>query len=140
MHLRPLAAVLAVAAFSLVAATNARSSMLVGRGQTAVKLTVNGSGQALVTFGGRRLLASGAVNARMPSAGVPQVAFKIRYGGKLAGGTCGAYDGPQLTWLVAACKAPDGSYWALQRWQRLRPNYGGTTGAFELRLSHWTGD
>ena len=38
-----------------------------------------------------------------------------------------------------ACKAADGSYWAVQRWQRLRPNYGGTTGAWELRLSHWSG-
>ena len=35
-------------------------------------------------------------------------------------------DGPTLAWLVQACKAPDGSYWALQRWQRLKPNFGGT--------------
>ena len=29
-----------------------------------------------------------------------------------------------LVWLVAACRAPDGSYWALQRWQRLLPMRG----------------
>ena len=40
---------------------------------------------------------------------------------------------------LAACKAPDGSYWALQRWQRLKPNYGGKTAGWELRLSHWSG-
>ena len=49
------------------------------------------------------------------------------------------YDGPPLAWLVKACKAPDGSYWALQSWQRLKPNYGGTRGAWELHLSHWRG-
>ena len=37
---------------------------------------------------------------------------------------CRPYDGPKLVWLVAACKAPDGSYWALQRWQRLLPMRG----------------
>ena len=52
-------------------------------------------------------------------------------------------DGPPLAWKVVACKAPDGSYWALQGWQRGLPNYGvapsGSQGAWELRLSHWTG-
>lgn len=121
------------------ASAPASASMLVGRGLTRAGLLVNGDGQALVTFGGRRLLASGAVNARPPSRGVPQVAFRLRYGGTFRGGDCAPYDGPPLAWLVVACKAPDGSYWALQRWQRLRPNYGGTRGAYELRLSHWTG-
>ena len=40
------------------------------------------------------------------------------------GASCGSYDGPPL----AGCsplQAPDGSYRALQRWQRLKPNYGG---------------
>jgi len=45
----------------------------------------------------------------------------------------------RLAWLVVACKAPDGSYWALQSWQRLKPNYGGTRGAWELHLSHCRG-
>ena len=57
---------------------------------------------------------------------------------------CRPYDGPPLAYLVTACKAPDGSYWALQSWQRGLPDYGvaptGAQGAWELRLSHWTGD
>src|SRR5262249_20609894 len=39
-------------------------------------------------------------------------------------GGCGRYDGPALAWEVVACKAPDGSYWAVQSWQRKLPNYG----------------
>ena len=65
-----------------------------------------------------------------------------------AGGTfptrCQAYDGPPLVWFVTACKARDGSYWAVQSWQRMLPNYGaapsGQRGAWELRLSHWRGE
>ncbi len=58
-------------------------------------------------------------------------------------GSCGRYDGPQLAWQVTACKAPDGSYWALQAWRRALPNYGlaptPTQAVMELHLSHWTG-
>jgi hypothetical protein len=58
-------------------------------------------------------------------------------------GGCGAYNGPVLAWKVVACKAPDGSYWAVQSWQRKLPNYGlpsnTTSGAWEVHLSHWTG-
>jgi hypothetical protein len=56
---------------------------------------------------------------------------------------CEPYDGPKLAWAVAECKAPDGSYWAVQEWQRKLPDYGvkGTTSddAWEVHLSHWTG-
>jgi hypothetical protein len=59
------------------------------------------------------------------------------------GGGCGAYDGPKLAWVVAACKAPDGSYWAVQSWQRLLPDYGAqpsaVQSAWEVHLAHWTG-
>ena len=34
------------------------------------------------------------------------------------------YTGPLLVGLVAACTAPDGSYWAVQSWQRLLPMRG----------------
>jgi hypothetical protein len=58
-------------------------------------------------------------------------------------GGCGAYNGPALAWKVVACKAPDGSYWAVQSWQRQLPDYGlpanAKTGAWEVHLSHWTG-
>ena len=58
--------------------------------------------------------------------------------------TCPKYDGPELGWLKAACKAPDGSYWAVQSWQRLLPNYGVASTpkqeAWEVHLAHWDGD
>jgi hypothetical protein len=56
---------------------------------------------------------------------------------------CRAYDGPKLAFQVAACAAPDGSYWALQSWRRTLPNLDGSPqpgrGAWELHLSHWSG-
>ena len=128
-----------VAAF---AATPVFASAIIGRNASRPTLTVDGQGRAHVSYylGGRRvaLAAWGAINARTPGRSVPQVKFQIRYaeGGK---GVCLPYDGPPLAWLVKACKAPDGSYWALQSWQRLKPNYGGTSGAWELHLSHWRG-
>ena len=58
-------------------------------------------------------------------------------------GGCGHYDGPVLAWAVVECKAPDGSYWAVQEWQRKLPDYGGRASgrdaAYEVHLSHWTG-
>ena len=52
---------------------------------------------------------------------------------------------PALAWFVTGCKAADGSYWAVQRWQRLLPNYGVAPARpenrqWELRLSHWRGE
>ena len=57
-----------------------------------------------------------------PAAG--QVPYPVGKGGR---GVCRPYDGPALAWLVKACTAPDGSYWALQSWRRLIRGYGGTT-------------
>ncbi len=57
--------------------------------------------------------------------------------------TCPAYDGPALADMVAACKAPDGSYWAVQSWDRDLPDYGVTPttaqSQIEVHLAHWTG-
>jgi hypothetical protein len=70
-------------------------------------------------------------------------AFAKNYWKDSFGGSCGKYDGPPLAWFVTACKAPDGSYWALQSWQRALPDYGlaptPTQAVWELHLSHWTG-
>jgi hypothetical protein len=59
-------------------------------------------------------------------------------------GSCAPYTGPALAWFVTACKAADGSYWALQSWQRALPDYGvtptPTQALWELHLSHWSGD
>ena len=57
--------------------------------------------------------------------------------------TCPAYTGPALVNLVAACTAPDGSYWAVQSWDRDLPDYGVSADVaesqIEVHLSHWTG-
>ena len=124
-----------------------------------VTLRVNARGDALVGYtrsnGGKRtVLATGALNARPPSQDVPQVEFAVDYTGgwetrgrRVAFGFrkgCRPYDGPALAMFVIGCKAPDGSYWALQSWQRLQPMRGVAPfrprhTAVELHLSHWTG-
>jgi hypothetical protein len=146
-----------VAAIAAAFAATANASQLVDRNAKDIKLAVNAKGEALVTYrdagGLKHVLAWGAVNAIAPTQSRKQVAFKLDYAGgwskyhtnywKTFKGSCAPYDGPALAWKVVACKAPDGSYWALQSWQRMLPNYGATPTAaqavWELRLSHWTG-
>ena len=58
---------------------------------------------------------------------------------------CAAYDGPALPMLVAACKAPNGSYWTVQAWQRRIPLLGFDPWLphqtnWELHLSHFSGE
>lgn len=136
-----LLALLVVVAF---AAPSAFGSAIIARNVSQPTLTIDGQGRAYVTFhsrGQRRVVTAwGAINARTPSTSVPQVRFRFRYAshGKAAG-VCLPYDGPTLAWLVKACTAPDGSYWALQSWERLKPIYGGAQGPKELHLSHWRG-
>jgi hypothetical protein len=139
-------------------ASAASASELIDRNATHVKLAVNAQGQALLTYRAegklKHVLADGAVNAIAPTTARKQVEFTLDYAGgwgtyhrdywKTFGAKCGAYDGPALHWLVKGCKAPDGSYWAVQAWQRMLPNYGvaptATSAVWELRLSHWTGE
>ncbi|HEY8103011.1 MAG TPA: hypothetical protein VIE18_00755 [Gaiellaceae bacterium] len=122
-------------------------------------LKVNGRGEALVSYrrtdGLRRdVLVWGAVDAHSPDPDRPQVRFRFDYRGGARGrrtsgvqtfrNLCRPYDGPALVFLVTACKAPDGSYWALQRWQRLLPMRGFEPfrpgqAAYELHVSHWSG-
>jgi hypothetical protein len=146
-----------VALVALAASAAAQASQLIDRNAQGVTLAVNAKGEALISYTAdgkaRHVLAWGAVNAIAPTTGRQQVAFHLDYAGgwgkyhsdywKTFGHDCGTYDGPALAWLVVACKAPDGSYWALQSWQRGLPDYGvtpsGVQGAWELRLSHWTG-
>ncbi|MDQ3893136.1 MAG: hypothetical protein M3292_00500 [Actinomycetota bacterium] len=134
-------------------------SQLIDRNATDVTLAVNADGEALVSYrknGVRqRVLAWGAVDARHPSPNARQVTLKLDYsGGSRTFGrrasrsfenACRRYDGPRLPFLVpgAACKASDGSYWALQRWQPALPNLGFLPWlprhrAVELHISHWT--
>ena len=108
---------------------------------------MNGKGEALLTYRRadgrlRRVLAWGAINARAPSAEVPQVRFRWDYAGgwgsterASTGGvqeSLRPYDGPPPM-LVAACKAPNGTYWTVQAWQRRLPLLG-----FDPWLPHQT--
>ncbi len=123
-------------------------------------LKVNGKGEALITYARsdgrpRHVLVWGAVNALPPSADVPQVRFRWDYAGgwgKYRQGKywsrfnnrCRPYDGPPLPMLVAACKAPNGSYWTIQAWQRRLPLLGFDPWLpqhtnWELHVAHWSG-
>ncbi len=119
---------------------------------------MRGNGSALLIYRAagrtRHVIAFGAINAVQPDAAPTQVRFRIDYTGgwetqrrlvwKTFGRTCLRYDGPALPWLVKACRAPDGSYWALQSWQLDLPHRGyppweTSQNAWELHLSHWRG-
>ena len=143
----------------LVAAPSALASDRIGLNASHVKLAVSADGKrALVTYtaGGttRRLLAWGAVDALPPSQTVPQVRFTLDFTGgwktyghtvwQHFGNACRRYDGPPLAAELAACRAPDGSYWAVQQWQPGLPHLGfppykADQTDWELDLSHWTG-
>jgi hypothetical protein len=145
------------AAAILFGSSTARASDLIDRNAHGVSLKVNAKGEALISYsaGGKlkHVLAWGAVNALAPTTTRTQVSLRLDYAGgwgkyhrdywKTFRNACTAYDGPALAWKLTACKAPDGSYWALQSWQRMLPNYGVTPNfmqaAWELRVSHWTG-
>jgi hypothetical protein len=145
-------------AFAVPAAS---ASNLIDRNATNVKLEVNKSGIALLTYRTegklKHVLAWGAVNAHAPNEAGPQVAFKLDYSGgwslthKLPllwerfKNTCGPYRGPRLAWYVTGCTGPDGTNWVVQSWQRMLPNYGAaptdpSETVSELRLSHWKSD
>jgi hypothetical protein len=139
-----------VIALVLAFAGAASASEIIDRNAQNVRLAVNGSGQALVSYRahGRvmHVLAWGAIDARQPSQSRPQVSFRKDYSGRhwtSFKNSCRRYDGPALAFQVAACAAPNGSYWALQAWRRTLPNFDGRPhnglGSWELHLSHWSG-
>ena len=156
---RRLFVIWALLALAAIGAQGASASQLIDRNASSIKLAVNNSGLALITYRTNgevhHVLAWGAINALQPTRGRYQVKFSLDYSGgwgtfrrdvwKTLKNSCGAYQGPPLAWIVTACTAPDGSHWALQAWQRMLPNVGlpATTteqGAWELRLSHWDTD
>jgi hypothetical protein len=123
-------------------------------------LKVNKRGQALVEYtttrGLRRhVLVWGATGAVVPpTQSVRQARFRFDFSGgwrsarrplwRTFANGCRKYDGPPLPQFVAGCKAPDGSYWALQTWQRRLPLLGFAPWlpihtAWELHVSHWRG-
>ncbi len=128
---------------------------------TNVSLQVNQKGEALVSYtrstGRRRhVLLWGAVDALPPRRDVPQVRFGRDYAGgwgkyrnagywKTFKNACRPYDGPQLADFIVGCTAPDGSYWAVQAWQRMLPHRGfppwlASQTAWSFDVSHWTGE
>lgn len=144
------AAGLAFLCASLLAGT-AAGSQIIDRNARNVRLAVSPSGRtARLTYvaGGhqRTVLAWGAINAREPSRGRPQVQFRLDESERDGGfaNACRPYDPKPdgLRWVVAGCRAPDGSVWAVQQWERLlKPGEApGTRSApQELHLSHWRG-
>jgi hypothetical protein len=156
--MRSLFVIALVAAASAAVPPSALASERVDVNATAVRLAVNARGTAMVTYHalGRtfHLLVWGAVNARPPSQTVRQVHFRFDWSGgwksrhrlvwKTFRNTCATYDGPPLVYLVDACRARDGSYWALQAWQPFLPHRGyppwlARQTQWELHVSHWTG-
>jgi hypothetical protein len=155
--LRPSIVFACVLLATVLLPATASASELIDRNASNVTLKVNAKGQALLSYKARgrqwNVLAWSAVNAIHATGSRKQVAFKLDYSGgwgtykknvwKTFADRCGTYDGPTLQWLVTACKAPDGSYWAVQSWQRMLPNYGlaptAKQSVWELRLSHWKG-
>jgi hypothetical protein len=145
------AVVFAAILVALAAAGVARASEIIDRNAQGVKLGVNAQGEAMLTYRARgrthHVLVWGAINARHPTAGKQQVRFRKDYSGRSWSSfkdACRDYDGPRLAYQVAACAAPDGSYWALQAWRRPLPNLGmipwlPVHRTWELHISHWSG-
>jgi hypothetical protein len=151
--------VIMLAAATLVLPASAFGSELIDRNASNIQLKVSRNGkQALLLYRARgrqqHVLAWGAKNAIAPTRARKQVKFKLDYSGgwgtyrknvwKTFKNHCQRYDGPAIIWAKVACKAPDGSYWAVQKWQRQLPNFGlggrHMHRVWELRLSHWSGE
>jgi hypothetical protein len=158
---------LVAASLAVVAGVQASAShaaQLIGRDARDLRMEVNTRGEALLLFtsGGKRnhVLVWGAINARPPTATRPQVEFKVDYSGgwgkyhrQLFGGraywqtfknACRPYSGPTLAYAIAACDAPDGSYWAVQQWPQPLPDLGFSPWLSSQRqdwtvVSHWSG-
>ncbi len=157
-----LTGVLALALAVLFPGALPASNILGDRDVSGPTLKVSAGGIALVEYTTRaglkrHVLAWGAINAAPnPGTGVStQAKFSFDYSGgwksqknasywKTFKNACKPYDGPALPFFVTGCKAADGSYWALQSWQRNLPMRGfdpwtDEQKAFELHLSHWSG-
>lgn len=133
----------------VVAGSAGSSSRILDRNTRSETLRVIG-GQADITWRGGagtgKISLWGAIDAsdpvdrnrdRVPDR--PQISFRKDYSGQSmkGGGVCLPYRGPKLPHVVRACGAPDGSWWTLQRWERLKPNGGGTSAPAELWPSHF---
>jgi hypothetical protein len=162
IHPRPfirlLLATAAVGAAFVAAALPAFAAQRIATGVGSGSLAVDAHGTALITYrsGGRiyHVFARRALNALLPNRQGPQVKLQLdytggaRFYGRAAWSSfrngCRTYDGPKLFGVVASCRASDGSYWALQRWQEALPDLGFHPWLPEqtepwLEVSHWFG-
>jgi len=156
--MRRVLGVLATVAAAMALAGVASAAQLVDRDAAGVRIAVNAKGEALLTYRKgsalKHVLVWGAINALPPTPGAQQVKFHLDYAGGWGKyrtlywqhftNVCRTYDGPALPYLVAACKAPDGSYWAAQEWPQPLPDLGFTPwlpaqGQQWLEVSHWSG-
>jgi hypothetical protein len=145
-------------ACALLLPGGAPAAQLIDRDAVGLQLAVDGKGEALLTYRThgllRHVLVWGAINALPPTAGGPQVKFKVDYSGgwgtyrtlywKRFQNACKPYDGPTIPNMIAACTAPDGSYWAVQQWPQPLPDLGFTPWLPAqqqqwMEVSHWTG-
>src|SRR5438128_11508835 len=124
-------ALIAVAFAALAWAGTGAASQLIDPNATGGKPAVNTKGEALLTYrargGVRHVLAWGAIDARHPTSGKPQVRFRKDYAGgwgkyrtqywRTFRNACRRYTGPKVAFLVSGCSAADGSYWSVARWQ-----------------------
>jgi hypothetical protein len=145
-----------LALLALAVAGPAAGAQFIARDAIAVRFSFDAAGNALVSYsaGGLRehvILDASAVNAKPPSQDGPQTRFHERYLDPMKPRqwvrftrSCGRYDGPSLPYLVAACRAADGSYWAAQNWPTPLPDLGFTPWTSVQRqlwldVSHWSG-
>ena len=150
--------VLFVIVTAVAVPATASASEIIDRNANDVSLKVAQNGQALVSYSARgkrwNVLAWGAVNAVQPTPSRKQVEFKLDYSGgygtykkdvwKTFKNACHAYDGPELQWFVAGCKAADGSLLGAPVLAadaaELRLTATPKQSVWELRLSHFRGE
>ena len=145
-------------ALALVAPASA--SQLIARNASNIELAVNAKGTAMVTYSVRGKVTPpprlGRGQRATPAGEPPDQAdeAQARLLRRLEAPEARLEDlperlpalrRPRAPWLVSACKAPNGSYWALQTWQTALPNLGmapwlSKQKTWWLHLSHWTGD
>jgi hypothetical protein len=116
---------------------SAAASKLLSRDVRAPRLVLRDSLHAIVSSRGSFASVCCAINSRFPSRAVENVSFRVRYGARPSGRCVPARISLPLL-ARPVCRGRNGSFWAIQGWRRLMPNYGGTTAAAELRVSHFT--
>jgi hypothetical protein len=148
----------AIAVATLAFASVASAAQLIDRDAVGLRLSVNAKGEALLTYRKngaiKHVLVWGALNALPPTPDAQQVKFQVDYAGGWGKyrtlywqhfrNACTPYSGPALPNLVAACTAPDGTYWAAQQWPQPLPDLGftpwlPTQSQQWLEVSHWSG-